>query len=81
MESREIRRAFLDERRCGFAELGQGRVVPAAEEAVEEHEHGQGRQDADEEDGDGWIKVPSKRHVPKNVSSKDPRDVPKRWRK
>lgn len=34
-----------------------------------------------EEDGDGWIKVPSKRHVPKNVSSKDPRDVPKRWRK
>ncbi len=34
-----------------------------------------------EEDGEGWIKVPYKRHVPKNVSSKDPRDVPKRWRK
>ena len=34
-----------------------------------------------EEDNDGWIKVPSKKRVPKNVSSKDPRDVPKRWRK
>lgn len=34
-----------------------------------------------EEDDEGWIKVPSKKRVPKNVSSKDPRDVPKRWRK
>ncbi|MGE4234696.1 MAG: hypothetical protein AB7F43_15410 [Bacteriovoracia bacterium] len=31
-----------------------------------------------DEDDDGWFKVPSKRRIPKNVSSKDSRDVPKR---
>jgi len=30
---------------------------------------------------DGWIKVPLKKRVPKNVSAKDPRDVPKHWRR